>query len=69
MRAGKKRDGMRLPTKPDWTIWNGDRGIGISRTAARFANWLLGNPHDMNAIEARVTAAYEAEIKSSKGWL
>ncbi|MDO8681568.1 MAG: hypothetical protein Q7R30_23890 [Acidobacteriota bacterium] len=63
--TGKKRDGMRLPKKPDWSIWGGDRGVGISRTAALYANYLLGNTYDFEEIESRVKAGYEKEIRDS----
>lgn len=61
--TGKKRDGLRLPRKPGWDIWSGDTGVGISRTAALYANFLLGGVYDFAEIEARVTAEYEKIIE------
>lgn len=69
--TGKKRDGMRLPTKPKWTIWSGDSGTDISKTGATFANWLLAQRYDLEAIAAKEDAAYAREIAASKpmkGW-
>ena len=63
---GKKRDGMRLPTKPHWSIFSGDRGFEISRTAALYANFLLDGRYDFVEIETRITAEYERIIEESK---
>ena len=72
--TGKKREGMRLPKKPTWDIGDGDNFNGISKTAAVFANHLLGDRYDMAEMEARVDAEYKREIdrakppKWSSGW-
>ena len=47
---GKKRDGMRLLTKPKWSIWSGDTGTDISKIGATFANFILGDSYDMAAM-------------------
>ena len=58
---GKKQDGLRLPTKPKWSIWSGDTGHQISKTAAAFACYLLHL--DIEELIARGDAAYEVELE------
>lgn len=64
--TGKKREGMRLPLKPKWSIFAGDRGFEISRTGALYANFLLDGKYDFEEIETRVKAEYERAIEESK---
>lgn len=64
MGYGKKRDGLRAPTKPKWTIWSGDTGNDISRTAADFANFLLAEQYDLDSMERDETERYERELRA-----
>lgn len=63
---GRKRDGMRLPTSPKWSIFSGDHGFGVSRTAALYANFLLDGKYDFEEIEARAKAEYKRAIEEAR---
>lgn len=58
--TGPKRDGMRLPTRPVWTLWVGDSGVDISKTGACLAASLLNI--SLDEMESQGDKAYRKEL-------
>lgn len=61
---GKKRNGIRQPTKPKWACFcNGMEFMEIGLTGARFLNSLLATPVDLDAMQAKGDAQYASDLR------